>query len=88
MDDIVEFDPVTQSVTTLEATLPTGREYTSAATAPNGKIYVFGGNESEVAGLLSDIVECALFIAQYAYFKIITADANGAVTASSFNTST
>ena len=88
LDDIVEFDPVTQSVTTLEATLPTGRQYTSAATAPNGKIYVFGGVESDVAGVLSDIVECALFIAQYAYFKIITADASGAVTASNFNTTT
>ena len=37
LDDIVEFDPVTQSVTTLEATLPSNRSDTSAATAQNGQ---------------------------------------------------
>ena len=46
LDDIVEFDPVTQSVTTLEVTLPNKIDFTSAATAPNGKIYVFGGSPS------------------------------------------
>ena len=52
-NNILEFDPVTQSVTTLEATLP--RRYgTSAATAPNGKIYVFGGYSG---ANLDDIVE-------------------------------
>ena len=54
LNDIVEFDPVTKTVTTLYVTLPSGRYYTSAATAPNGKIYVFGGTGR---GRLNDIVE-------------------------------
>lgn len=84
LDDIVEFDPTTQSVTTLEATLPSVRNGTSAATAPNGKIYVFGGRTS---GNLDDIVEVGV-VAQYAYRRIITADASGTITASSFNATT
>ena len=53
LDDIVEFDPVTRSVTTLEARLPSEIWGTSAVTAQNGKIYVFGafGNDG------TDIVE-------------------------------
>ena len=85
LDDILEFDPVTQTVTTLEATLPSGRYDTSAATAPNGKIYVFGGYHSN--STFDDIVEVGV-VAQYAYRKIITSDASGAVTASSFNATT
>ena len=54
LKDIVEFDPVTQTVTTLEATLPSGRHDTSAAIAPNGKIYVFGGYNGSK---LDEIVE-------------------------------
>ena len=61
MDDIVEFDPVTQSANTLEAALPSARSGTSAATAPNGKIYVFGGSGG------ADIVEFTPAVAQYAY---------------------
>ena len=85
LDDIVEFDSVTQSVTTLEATLPSARYGTSAATAPNGKIYVFGGSRG--GDYLDDIIAVDA-VAQYAYRKIITADANGVVTASSFNATT
>ena len=54
-DDIIEFDPVTQAVTKLEATLPTATYGTSAAIAPNGKIYVFGGVLSN--NNMRDIVE-------------------------------
>ena len=57
LDDILEFDPITQSVTTLEATLPSGRADTSAATAPNGKIYVFGGYDANSGSYLDDIIE-------------------------------
>ena len=56
LDDIVVFDPVAQTVTTLRASLPSGRCDTSAATAPNGKIYVFGGS-FETNRYLDDIVE-------------------------------
>ena len=56
LDDIVEFDPVAQTVRTLEATLPSGRRSTSAATAPNGKIYIFGGTDGGDS-YLDDIVE-------------------------------
>ena len=56
LDDIIEFDPVTKTVTTLDATLPSARDGTSAATAPNGKIYVFGGNAGG-GSRLNDIVE-------------------------------
>ena len=69
-DYIVEFDPITQAVTTLEATLPNVRIYTSAATAPNGKIYVFGGANSTVIGsanYVDDIVEFDPAAAQYTY---------------------
>ena len=55
VDDIIEFDPATQTVTTLEATLPSGRSHTFAATAPNGKIYVFGGHDGSVN--VDDIIE-------------------------------
>ena len=56
MNNIIEFDPVAQTVATLEATLPSARNDTSATTAPNGKIYVFGGsNNSNTA--FDDIVE-------------------------------
>ena len=41
-------------INTLEETLPSGRYNTSAATAPNGKIYVFGGFGD---GNLDEIVE-------------------------------
>ena len=41
-------------INTLEATLPSGRYSTSAATVPNGKIYVFGGFGD---GNLDEIVE-------------------------------
>ena len=84
-DDIVEFDPVTQTATKLDVTLPSVRSYTSAATAPNGKIYVFGGGGG--GNVRDDIVEFEVY-AVFAYRKIITADANGAVTASSFNATT
>ena len=59
LDDIIEFDPVTRSVTTLRATLPSARNATSAATAPNGKIYVFGGDKRGGGGdnRLDDIIE-------------------------------
>ena len=43
-------------VTTLDATLPSARSDTSAATAPNGKIYVFGGFDGSSVEL-DDIVE-------------------------------
>ena len=54
LDDILEFDPIIQEVTTLEVTLPSARRYTSAATASNGKIYVFGGKGNSA---FDDIVE-------------------------------
>ena len=94
LNNIVEFDPVTQTARALEATLPSRRYDTSAATAPNGKIYVFGGFTQPLGGRgdwLNDIVEVDPSIVQYAYRRIITADASdnvtatGAVTASSFN---
>ena len=69
LNDILEFDPVAKTVTTLEATLPSGRGGTSAATAPNGKIYVFGGNNDGTR--LSDIVEFAPPVAQYAYSQAV-----------------
>ena len=53
-DDIVEFDPVAQTATKLSVTLPSARYETSAATAPNGKIYVFGGFANDS---FDDIVE-------------------------------
>ena len=54
LDDIIVFTPTTQRVTTLDATLPSGRENTSAATAPNGKIYVFGGySRNRSTGIIS-----------------------------------
>ena len=84
VDDIVKFDPVAQTATTLSVTLPSATSGTSAATAQNGKIYVFGGTVSGNSSV-DDIVELDTSIAQYAYRKIITADASGAVTASSFN---
>lgn len=55
LDDIVEFDPEAQTVTTLDVTLPSRRSGTSAATALNGKIYVFGGRTA--AAVTNDIVE-------------------------------
>ena len=55
LNDIIEFDPVAQTVTTLEATLPSARYHTSAATAPNGKIYVFGGEGANSD--FNDIIE-------------------------------
>ncbi len=92
-DEIVEFDPVTQTVTTLEATLPNAISGAPAATALNGKIYVFGGRDRN--NTFDDIVEFnAYAVVQYAYRKIITADASGnvtatgEVTASSFNATT
>ena len=88
LDDIIEFDPVTQAVTTLEATLPSGRTAASAATAPNGKIYVFGGYYNVSDRYINNIVEFDPSAAQYAYRRIITADASGTVTASSFNATT
>ena len=68
LNDIVEFDPIAQSVTKLGATLPTTRIATSAATAPNGKIYVFGGVG---ATYVNDIVEFGPPAAQYAYFPAV-----------------
>ena len=85
--NIVEFDPIAQTVRTLSATLPSRRCDTSAATAQNGKIYVFGGSIGGV-NYVDDIVEFDPPITQYAYRRIVTADASGAVTASSFNTTT
>ena len=66
--DIIEFDPVAQRVRTLQASLPSGRDNTSAATAENGKIYVFGGSSSgSSGGDLDDIIEFDPPAAQYAY---------------------
>ncbi|MDO8734989.1 MAG: fibronectin type III domain-containing protein, partial [Elusimicrobiota bacterium] len=55
-NEIVEYDPVSDSVLTKSATLPTGRLGTSAAySVKNGKIYIFGGNDS--GGNINEIVE-------------------------------
>ena len=43
LDTIMVFDPTTQSLTTLDSGLPGTRMGSPAATAPNGKIYLFGG---------------------------------------------
>ena len=54
--DIIRFDTVTQTATKLKTTLPSRRNGSSAATAPNGngKIYVFGGT---LGSYIDDIVE-------------------------------
>ena len=83
---IAEFDPVAQTMTTLGATLPKTQIFAAAATALNGKIYVFGGYNLK---FLNDIAEFNVYAnPSYAYRKIITADASGAVTAPSFNATT
>ena len=66
VNKIVEFDPVAaQTATTLDVTLPSRRGSTSAATAPNGKIYVFGGNTG--ADSINEIVEFDPPAPQYVY---------------------
>ena len=88
--DIVEFDPVAQTVTTLDVTPSNNVRSSSAATAPNGKIYVFGGTFYGNSIFEFNVYATTIF----AYRKIITADASGAVTvggtvtASSFNATT
>ena len=52
-------------MTTLEATMPRSVSATSAATAPNGKIYVFGG-DGGAYGDYDDVIEFEP-VAQYAY---------------------
>ena len=63
-NDIIEFDPVAQTITTLRVSLPSARQNASSATAPNGKIYVFGGTARNT---LDDIAEFDPSVAQFAY---------------------
>lgn len=54
MDTVEEYDPATNSWTTLSATLPTPRYNLAAATGSNGRIYAIGGMRQCAA---SDVVE-------------------------------
>ena len=74
-DDIIEFDPVSQEIMTLKESLPSARDLTSAATAPNGKIYVFGGvvdgGTQTSQPPIDDIVEFDPPVAQYDYLPAV-----------------
>lgn len=54
-NEIREFYPVSKSLVTLSAKLPTARSFTAAACGVNGKIYVFGGNSN--GGPTDEILE-------------------------------